>query len=89
MSSVPPPITAEHLAGLPPEFQPLRGVVIDHYEKFLIAALEGEIASLKKTSRNSSLPPRTEHPHAKPASQKDKSGKKPGGQLGHPKHGVR
>ncbi len=59
--------------------------MIDHYEK-RIAALEAEIASLKKTPRNSSLPPSTEHPHAKPASQKDKSGKKPGGQLGHPKH---
>src|SRR5690606_9779502 len=51
-----------------------------------IAALEAEISSLKKTPRNSSLPPSTEHPHARPASQRVKSGKKPGGQPGHAKH---
>ena len=32
-----------------------------------IAALEAEVAALKKSPRNSSLPPSTEHPHAKPA----------------------
>jgi len=51
-----------------------------------IASLEAEVAALRKTPRNSSLPPSTEHPHAKPASQKEKSGRKPGGQSGHPKH---
>jgi transposase len=51
-----------------------------------ITALEAEVAALKKTPRNSSLPPSTEHPHAKPAPQKEKSGKKRGGQPGHPKH---
>jgi len=53
-----------------------------------IAALEAEVARLKKTPRNSSLPPSTEHPHARPARDEEKkgSGKKPGGQPGHPKH---
>ena len=80
-----PPVTPEQIAALPPEFQALLRAVIDHYEK-RIAALEAEISSLKKTPRNSSLPPSTEHPHARPASQREKSGKKPGGQPGHAKH---
>ena len=66
--------------------------VIDHYEK-RIAGLEAELAAVraeleakKKTPRNSSLPPSSEHPHAKPAPKKENSGKKRGGQPGHPKH---
>ena len=39
-----------------------------------------------KTPQNSSLPPSTQHPHAKPPSRKRKSKKKRGGQPGHPKH---
>ena len=48
-----------------------------------IAELE---ARLNKTPRNSSLPPSSEHPHAKPSPDKKKSKKKRGGQNGHPKH---
>ena len=51
-----PPVTPEQIAALPPEFQAILRAVIDHYEK-RIAALEAEIASLKKSPRNSSLPP--------------------------------
>ena len=55
-----------------------------------IARLERKVAELEarvnKTPQNSSLPPSTQHPHAKPAPQKEKSGKRPGGQPGHPKH---
>lgn len=51
-----------------------------------IVDLEAEIAALHKTPRNSSLPPSSEHPHARPAPKKPSSGKKPGGQPGHPKH---
>ena len=85
MSLSQPPITAEQIAALPPEFQALLQAVIDHYEK-RIAVLEAEIAALKKTPRNSSLPPSTEHPHAKPPRDKKESKKKQGGQPGHPKH---
>ena len=79
------PITPEQIADLPAEFQTLLRAVIDHYERRIVA-LEAELAAVKKTPRNSSLPPSTEHPHAKPAPQRQRSGKKPGGQPGHPKH---
>jgi transposase len=92
MAMSPPPVTPEQLAALPPEFRALLKAVIDHYES-RIAALEAELAAVraeleatKKTPRNSSLPPSTEHPHAKPTPQKGKSGRKRGGQPGHPKH---
>ena len=39
-----------------------------------------------KTPQNSSLPPSTQHPHAKPQPPKRKSKKKRGGQPGHEKH---
>ncbi len=48
-----------------------------------IAELEGRLGL---TPQNSSLPPSTQHPHAKPASRKRKSKRKRGGQPGHPKH---
>jgi transposase len=47
-----------------------------------ITRLEGG----RKTPQNSSLPPSSVHPHAKPASTKRKSKKKRGGQPGHKKH---
>ncbi len=54
-----------------------------------ILTLQAEILTLKqgrKTPRNSSVPPSTEHPHAKPKSSRQPTGKAPGGQLGHPRH---
>ena len=39
-----------------------------------------------KTPQNSSLPPSTQHPHARPQPPKRKSKKKRGGQPGHEKH---
>jgi transposase len=85
MSSPPPPVTPEQIAALPPDLRALLQSVIDHYER-RIAALEAEIARLKKTPRNSSLPPSSQHPHAKPAPKNPASGKKPGGQPGHSKY---
>ena len=81
----PPPITPEQLAALPPEFRVLLQTVIGHYEA-RIARLEADLAAARKTPANSSLPPSTQHPHAKPASAKPRSRKRPGGQPGHPKH---
>ena len=86
---LPPPITPEQLAALRPEFQALLRAVIEHYEH-RIATLEAKIeeleARLNKTPQNSSLPPSTQHPHAKPPAAKAKSKNKRGGQPGHPKH---
>jgi transposase len=86
------PMTPEQIAALPPEFRALLQAVIDRFERRIaeleseLTAVKAELAATKKTPRNSSLPPSTEHPHAKPAPQKEKSGKKPGGQPGHAKH---
>jgi hypothetical protein len=83
------PVSPEQFAALPPEFRTLLQAVIDYYEA-RIAALETELATVraeleatktKKTPRNSSLPPSTEHPHAKPATKRGKSGRKPGGKV--------
>jgi len=70
------------LAALPPEIGALVRAIIDHYE-LRIASLE---AQLGKTPQNSSLPPSTQHPHAKPPGRKLKSKKKRGGQPGHKRH---
>ncbi len=58
--------------------------LIDHYET-RIAGLENQIRKL--TPQNSSLPPSTQHPHAKPKRPKrDGKKRKRGGQKGHKKH---
>ena len=60
------------------------GALIDHYEA-RISDLESKIQKL--TPQNSSLPPSTQHPHAKPKRPKrDGKKKKRGGQKGHQKH---
>jgi transposase len=56
-----------------------------------IAELQAHVEELQrqvqgKTPQNSSLPPSTQHPHAKPPRRKRTSKKKRGGQPGHPKH---
>jgi transposase len=79
------PITPEQLAALPPETRALVRAIIDHYERQL-AELRVELAGVRKTPQNSSLPPSSQHPHAKPPATKPRSNKKPGGQPGHPKH---
>jgi transposase len=80
-----PPITPEQLAALPPEVRAVVQAIVEHYER-RIAELEAEIRRLKKTPRNSSLPPSSEHPHAKPPPAQGKSQRPRGGQPGHEKH---
>jgi transposase len=87
-----PPITPEQLAVLPPEVRAVVQAIIDHYERQVaelkaeVAKLQAELAAVKKTPRNSSLPPSSEHPHAKPPPPQPKSKKQRGGQPGHTKH---
>ena len=80
-----PPISPEQLAALPPEVRAVIEAMIEHYER-RIAELEAELKGYRKTPRNSSLPPSTQHPHARPVKPKSKSNKKRGGQPGHAKH---
>lgn len=75
--------TDEQLATFPPEAQAvIRALVAE------VGRLTSRLAELeaRKTPQNSSLPPSTQHPHAKPP-KKRKSKKKRGGQPGHQKHG--
>lgn len=71
-------ITEELIARQPPEAQAIIRLLLKRIEE-----LEGRFG---KTPQNSSLPPSTQHPHAKPAPKKPKSKRKRGGQPGHPKH---
>ena len=81
----PPPIPAEEMAALPPEFRALLQRVIDHYER-RIAKLEAELRAVRKTPQNSSRPPSSQPPRAKPVPSASSATKKRGGQPGHPKH---
>jgi transposase len=79
-------ITEETIARQPPEAQAIIRLLLAK-----IVELESRIEGLQrqakgKTPQNSSLPPSTQHPHAKPPRKKRKSKKKRGGQPGHPKH---
>ena len=76
-----PPISDAQLAALPPDTQALIRAIMDYYE-VRIAELE---ARLNRTPQNSSLPPSTQHPHARPQPPRRKSKKRRGGQPGHPK----
>lgn len=70
---------------LPPEAEPARAFIealVERYEK-RIRELEEKVEKL--TPRNSSLPPSTEHPHARPKRKPSpaKNKRKQGGQKGH------
>src|SRR6516165_4052945 len=77
-----PPIPAELWQQIPPAAQAAILALIQHYEQRL-AELE---ARLNQNSTNSSLPPSSEHPHAKPIRSTRKSLRGRGGQPGHAKH---
>lgn len=71
-------ITEDLIARQSPEAQAIIRLLLSK-----IAELE---ARIYKTPQNSSLPPSTQHPHAKPPTKKPKSKNKRGGQPGHKKH---
>ena len=83
------------LAKIPPELEAEMTPAVKAFVLALIARvdqLEKQVADLtdkveKLTPRNSSLPPSTEHPHAKPKRKAPKGRKrKQGGQKGHKRH---
>jgi transposase len=75
-------ITDEMLAAWPADAQAVVRLLLAR-----ITELEAKVAELtEKNSRNSSKPPSTTHPHAKPVSAKPKSKRSQGGQPGHDKH---
>jgi transposase len=81
-----PPITDEIIARQPPEAQAIIQSLLAE-----VVALRAEVDKLRKqgkgkTPQNSSLPPSTQHPHARPKPRKRKSKRRRGGQPGHPKH---
>jgi transposase len=86
----PPLVSPEVLASLPAEVLALIKWQARQIQLLTarVAALEAELAQLKqggKNPTNSSLPPSTTHPHAKPLSTKPKSKRSRGGQPGHAK----
>jgi transposase len=78
-------VTEDAIARQPPEAQAIIRLLLARIaqQDRRIAELE---ARLNKTPQNSSLPPSSQHPHAKPAPPREPSGKRRGGQPGHPKH---
>jgi transposase len=79
-------ITEDIIARQAPEAQAIIRLLLAK-----IAELEARIDVLErggkgKTPQNSSLPPSTQHPHARPQPPQRKSKRKRGGQHGHEKH---
>jgi len=73
-----PEITEDLIARQPAEAQAIIRLLLKR-----LAELE---ARLDKSPQNSSQPPSTQHPHARPPREKKKSKRKRGGQPGHRKH---
>jgi transposase len=81
----PAPLPPDVWAALPPAV-----VALLKWQAEQIARLTARVAALEaqlgKDSTNSSKPPSTTHPHAKPPRARSKSWRSPGGQPGHAKH---
>src|SRR5215211_8291515 len=74
----PPSLPSEVFDALPPAVQA--------YIRYLEARLADLEARLGQTSANSSKPPSSDPPHVKPAPPRTPSGRRRGGQPGHPRH---
>jgi hypothetical protein len=73
-------ITEELIARQPPEAQAII--------RALLAKIRELQDRLNQSPRNSSSPPGSEHPHAKPPRPKPRAARLRGGQPGHPRPGV-
>jgi transposase len=71
--------------SLPPGVFDALPPAVQAYIRYLEARLADLEARLGQTSANSSKPPSSDPPHAKPAPPRTPSGKRRGGQPGHPK----
>lgn len=82
-----PLVSEDTIARQSPEAQAIIGLLLAEIERLRVEVtrLQAEVAVLRSNPRNSSKPPSTEHPHAKPPANKPKSQRKRGGQPGHPK----
>lgn len=72
--------------SIPPELDAEMTPAVRAFVQSLLDRIAYLESRLGKTPQNSSLPPSTQHPHAKPPRNKRKSKKRRGGQPGHPKH---
>jgi transposase len=79
-------ITEEILARQSPEAQAIIRALLAEIVELRARIEELERQGKGKTPQNSSLPPSTQHPHARPQPPRRKSKKKRGGQFGHEKH---
>jgi transposase len=79
-SAKPNPLT------IPPELEADMTPAVRVFVESLLDRIGKLEARVGLTPQNSSLPPSTQHPHARPQSPKRKSKKKRGGQPGHEKH---
>ena len=70
---------------IPPELEAEMTPAVRAFVITLLDRIE-QLESGRKTPQNSSLPPSSQHPHARSPSGKRKSKKKRGGQPGHKKH---
>ena len=81
----PSPLPDDVLAALPPAV--VAYIQWQSAQIVLLTARVGELeAKLGKNPTNSSKPPSSTHPHAKPLQSKPKSPRRPGGQPGHEKN---
>jgi transposase len=75
-----------HRLSIPAEVEAEMTPAVRAFVQGLLTKLAELQARLNQTPQNSSLPPSSQHPHAKPPVEKPKSKKKRGGQPGHAKH---
>jgi transposase len=71
--------------SIPPELEAEMTPAVRAFVETLLERIRKLEAKLGKNPHNSSLPPSTQHPHARPQPPKRKSKKRRGGQPGHPK----